>query len=381
MWRTIDLSQLSKYLKTLSLEDKKIAVLTFLQKYASHSTKRVTLLGFATNDILRFLRTHCVKLEGILLYKHSGCEDLDLALLSSNLKYIGLRLPICSGNGTDVGQFAGEKPFYNVHLLNLHGVQITQVLCNRLMLSESLSHLMLFHCAFHEGSERHFMNLINKLNFLGTIILAYCWFSSVAQIETILSHIACNCIQLNHFDFRFPYALIDADAHEIAKLNFDVFLESMDEMAPLRIVSLTGITSMTASGFEVFLQQHNNIEILELSLCSDIDDDFIYSIATNLKQLKSLQLSGCDSITNVGLKFLAHHPKLDTLKLACGGITGKAIQYTVGTLPKIRCVSMTKVHGYKKCAEMLKSQRPELEIILPSSGLVTSSAFYASLHV
>ncbi|XP_072039512.1 uncharacterized protein [Amphiura filiformis] len=351
VWRAIDFTQISHYLKPMYYADKQAAVLHFLQQYAGLFTKQVRLQNFASNNILQFLHSHCTQLEGIALFLHAGHTDVNLDLLSDNLTSVDLRLPISGGNGTPVGKF-GEKQFNYLLHLNLHGVQITDVLCSSLSHSESLRYLMLYHCVFKSQSGSKFAALVSQLRQLNKLVLAYCWFASTQQLEEILHNVADNCCKLETFDFRFPYVPAGDDPqdiadHEIASLNFDYFLQSSVQMDRLFSVSLSGISSMTSERFTLFLQQHSGIQTLELSSCHDVDDDILYSIATNLTRLKSFQLRWCDSVTNIGLKYLAHHSSLQNLSLACNGITGKAVLTTVCTLTNIRFLSLSKVHGYK----------------------------------
>ena len=367
VWRVIDFTQLNHYLKPMYYTDKQAAVLHFLQQYAGLSTKQVRLQNFASNDILKFLNSNCSQLEGIVLFLHAGHTDVNLALLSDNLTSIDLRLPISGGNGTPVGKFAEKQFKYLLHL-NLHGVQITDVLCTSLGHSRSLRYLMLYHCVFQHQCGSTFASLISNLTQLNKLVLAYCWFASIHQLEEILLNIADDCCKLETFDFRFPYVPggsgdpHEVSYHEIASLNFDNFLGTSVQMDCLCSMSLSGVSNISSSSFAEFVQHHSGIQTLELSSCRDVDDDFLYSIATSLTKLKSFQLRWCDSVTNIGLKYLAHHGSLQKLSIACNGITGKAVLTTVCTLTNIRFLSLSKVHGYQKCATALKSIRPDLEV-------------------
>ena len=257
-----------------------------------------------------FCRHTCTHLEGITLFLHAGHTEVDLTLLSDNLISIDLRLPISNGYGTSVGRFA-TKQFHRLQYLNLYGVQITDELCNSLLYSRNLCYLVLYHCAFQSDVASTFATLIQQLRQISKLALAYCWFSSTGQLQEILNNITEDCCNLESFDFRFPYVPAgDNRQEEIACPDFDRFFKLRVQMDLLVRMNLAGISGMSSAGFDMFLQRHSNLQTLELSSCSEVDDSFLYSIATYLSNLKSFKLRWCDNVTNLGIKFLAYHHNL-----------------------------------------------------------------------
>lgn len=95
---------------------------------------------------------------------------------------------------------------------------------------------------------------------------------------------------------------------------------------------IAGAFLVSDIGVKVLASKCPNLAVLDVATCSNVTDDFLSFLATDVKDstaksLTELNLSGCNKITDQGLRYLANScPNLKCLMLAgCGKITDEGV--------------------------------------------------------
>ena len=338
LWRDINLTWLEYPIQLTK-------GLHILKTNAGNHTKSVCLGSLVSNNILKFLAESCPNLESIALSVKHLEVDVDLSLLSRNLREINLKLSnqvfevkgfsfrlIYLDRGFVIDNFV-QEPFRDLRCLSLEYARITHRLASQLSLSKHLNSLNLQECVF-TGSEEVDI-LMKDLPKLKSINLDNCCFRSTQDLEAVLLSIAVNVKKLSAFSISDPTTVWLEDLIPALDLKFDNFLEALESSDSLLSLYLTRIQGIIPSVFSNFLLQHPTLERLHLAECYEVNDDFVRAISEHLRKLKELNLSGCDMVTCDGLKTLAHHPTLQKLDVSKIVRNKDTILSIISTLPNI----------------------------------------------
>jgi F-box and leucine-rich repeat protein GRR1 len=112
----------------------------------------------------------------------------------------------------------------------------------------------------------------------------------------------------------------------------------------LRLVDLTGITTITDMSLRVLVNAAPKIRSLVLNKCSGITDEGVISICQLGKFLHFLHLGHCSQITDASIKRLAIVcNRIRYLDLACcTGITDQSVIELSRNLPKLKRIGLVK---------------------------------------
>nr|SVE74716.1 EOG090X05GA [Daphnia carinata] len=141
--------------------------------------------------------------------------------------------------------------------------------------------------------------------------------------DSSLSRLAQYCRQLQELDLGGCCNVTNAGLLLIAwglKSLKSLNLRSCWHVSDLGIASLAGLGSDAEGNLA--------LEHLGLQDCQKLTDDALMHVSTGLKQLKSINLSFCLSISDSGLKYLAKMPSLCELNLrSCDNISDVGMAY------------------------------------------------------
>ena len=120
---------------------------------------------------------------------------------------------------------------------------------------------------------------------------------------------------------------------QILSLRSKSLSHVLQGMANIQSLNLSGCFSLTDIGLaNAFQHEIPTLIVLNLSLCKQVTDNSLWKIAQYLKNLESLDLGGCSNITNTGLHVIArglHGLKSLNLR-SCGKISDEGIGHLAG---------------------------------------------------
>jgi len=158
-------------------------------------------------------------------------------------------------------------------------------------------------------------------------ILSYCSFED-RQITKLVSKQLKNSVWVTTeclvFDPKLSFQELEAAIIQISHLDHnlkilnlsntqltDVCLQELSSLKDLTTLDLSGCKQLTAVGLKQ-LASLKGLTDLNLSGCNQLTDVGLKELAVHFKSLIGLSLTGCNQLTNVGLKELASLKKLNS---------------------------------------------------------------------
>ena len=332
----------------------------FLRTYISGALETLNLC-IVSNNILRFLRDNCPKLQELSFGSSFGQKDflpapgirtLDFSLVPSTV----IKLKIQSGwaeRGRVVApnplEGLAQDPFPNLEELVLERhVEFPDELLKRISRCPTLKSLSLI--SFERVGD--FSDISQGLVGLEKLCLQSCIRETIAT-KKLLLQVAENMESLTHIKLR------SGPTPQDEMISVDGGISQLKSCKKLRHVWIENIESFSIKGFKSLTSGLPNLHEMILIDCNGVDDCFLEHVQEKLHTLKLLRLVRCIQLTDFGTKFLLGHPSLEHLE-----IVGKLQTTRVFPTPKIICEVAESVDTLKTL-KVLITGHPPIDVLKP----------------
>ena len=102
------------------------------------------------------------------------------------------------------------------------------------------------------------------------------------------------------------------------------------------LLSSSNLSNISLASVQKLFQSLCKLEVIDLSYC-EIDDNFLWIIRSNCKNLKSINLNICFKITDIGLSHITSLPKLEKLFIyGASNVTDSSIKF-MSNIKELKC--------------------------------------------
>jgi len=264
-----------------------VLVKTFCQDLPLLTNLNLSLCKEVSDRSSELISSHCPNLENLQLGGCTGISNLSLKTISEGLKRIKcLNLRSC-WQVSDVGvlHLSSSSPL-PLEDLNLQDCQkVSDVALRHISQGLNIVSLNLSFCANISDSG---MKSLARISSLKTLNLRSC--DNISDIG--VGYLAEGCVGLQTLDLSFCDRVTDRAMVHIASGLFN-----------LRSLSLVSC-KISDEGVAKMCKTLVDLHILNIGQCSNVTDTSLDHIGSRMKQLRQIDLYGCNEITENGLQRL-----------------------------------------------------------------------------
>ncbi|XP_072027930.1 uncharacterized protein [Amphiura filiformis] len=354
------------------------AALTFLTTYCGVSLQTI-YLNIVSPGILGFLRENCPNLKHLSYLpptKHSFSTPLpsftmgmgnelsnDMSFISHGITNIQLTFhgrQIHKKKPAKQSKLTWKQKRARVSILTIPDARLTNALFSHLSGCTNLRHISLYHCSgVSVAAVAQLTKSIPKLQTLHLMHFDYDYNRDTNVLEDILFLIGENLVVLESFRYM-PMIRRAAD--------LDDFLSIISCRSSIKNLWLPGpMLFFSPPAFANIAKGLTNLHELALCQSASVTNTIVKMISNYMLQLQVLNLRGCNSITDEGVRYLCHNHTLRYLDLReCKRTTTEAVLETILSMLEIVHVDVSshlnKKREFLTRIEDIKKGKPNLKI-------------------